>query len=212
MSTKQHYQIAIVGSSGKGKTDAARNLNRETTAFINVENKPLPFKGDFKFHSRPSSAAQVREAMIAAGQNKEITVIVIDSFSAVIDLILIEARAKYKGFDIWNFYNDEIAKFLTLVKQLPKDVFMTAHYEILGIEGAMEKRIKVKGREIEGMVEKDFTIVLYADSKSTDKGPSYFFETYKEGTSAKSPRELFPTTKIDNDYAMIVKALDEFRK
>jgi len=210
--SKQYYQTAIVGASGKGKTDAARDLDRNKTAFINIENKPLPFKGDFKYHYRPQTIAAVTTALIEAGKTEEITVVFIDSFSAFIDIVLAEARAKYKGFDTWNFYNDEIAKFLNLIKKVPKDLFIVAHYEILGIEGAMEKRIKVKGKEMEGLVEKEFTIVLYADSRVGDKGPEYFFETFKEGTSAKCPRDLFKTIKIPNDYNMIVKALDEFRK
>lgn len=67
-------------------------------------------------------------------------------------------------------------------------------------------------KEFEGLVEKDFTIVLYADSKMGDKGPEYFFNCFQEGTSAKCPRDLFKTNKIPNDYNFIVKALDEFRK
>lgn len=145
MSSKQYYQTAIVGASGKGKTDAARDLDRNKTAFINIENKPLPFKGDFKYHFRPTTIEAVKSAIIEAGKNEEITVVFIDSFSAYLDIVLTEARAKYKGFDTWNFYNDEIAKFLNLIKKVPKDLFVTAHYEILGVEGAMEKRIKAKG-------------------------------------------------------------------
>jgi len=210
--SKQYYQTAIVGASGKGKTDAARELDRNKTAFINIENKPLPFKGDFKYHYRPQTIEAVKTALIEAGKNEEISVVFIDSFSAYLDIVLTEARAKYKGFDTWNFYNDEIAKFLTLIKKVPKDLFVTAHYEILGVEGAMEKRIKAKGKEFEGLVEKDFTIVLYADSKMGDKGPEYFFNCFQEGTSAKCPRDLFKSNKIPNDYNFIIKSLDEFRK
>ena len=36
---KQIYQFAIVGMSGKGKTMSFRNMDPETTGFINIENK-----------------------------------------------------------------------------------------------------------------------------------------------------------------------------
>ena len=50
--SRDYYKVALVAQSGKGKTFAARNLNRDKTGFINVENKPLPFKGGFKYHTR----------------------------------------------------------------------------------------------------------------------------------------------------------------
>lgn len=37
--------IAIVGSSGVGKSTSIRTLNPKETFIINVASKPLPFKG-----------------------------------------------------------------------------------------------------------------------------------------------------------------------
>lgn len=37
--------IAIVGTSGSGKSTSMRNLNPTETFVINVASKPLPFKG-----------------------------------------------------------------------------------------------------------------------------------------------------------------------
>ncbi len=119
-----------------------------------------------------------------------------------------------KNFDIWNLYNEEIGKLFTLVKRVPKHVFITAHYEILNIEGASEKRVKSKGKEWEGMVEKEFTVVLYADSKmnETTKKPEYWFNVYQEGTSAKCPPDLFGegVYKVPNDYNWILQKVKEF--
>ena len=42
-------------------------------------------------------------------------------------------------------YNEEIGKFNMLIKRIQKEVFVTAHYEILNLEGDAEKRVKVKG-------------------------------------------------------------------
>lgn len=88
------------------------------------------------------------------------------------------------------------------------------HYEILNIEGAPEKRIKVKGKEFEGMIEKDFTMVLYADSKINPKTslPEYFFNAYEENTSSKCPPDLLGTgiLKIENDCKIILEKINEF--
>lgn len=211
---KDYYKVLLVGSSGEGKTYSARNLNPDTTGFINIENKPLPFKNKFKYHVRPLTYKDALNSLIELAQNKEIETIFIDSFSTYTDLILSEARKTKKGFDIWSTYNEEVGAFLNMIKRIPKTIFITGHYEILGIEGNQEKRLKVRAKEWEGMVEKEFTIVLYSGSKVDSKTgrPEYHFNLYQEGTSAKCPPDIFEkdVLKIDNDVNMIVQKLSEF--
>jgi len=212
---RDYYKVLLVGSSGKGKTYSFRNMNPETTGFVNVENKPLPFKNNFKYHTRIETYSEVLDAIKEYAKNPNIDAIVIDSFSAYMDLVLAAARGTKKGFDIWNMYNEEIAKFAYYVKKCEKEVYVTAHYEILGIEGNMEKRVKVKGKEMEGQVEKDYTMVLYADNKFDDKGkPNYYFNLAQEGTSAKCPPAIFgeDVFKVENDANMINNKIQEFVK
>lgn len=97
---RDYYKVLVVGASGKGKTYMFRNMNPETTGFINVEDKPLPFKNTFKYHKRPTSSSEVINALVEFAQNPAITTIVVDSFSAYVDLVLAEHRRTKKGFDI----------------------------------------------------------------------------------------------------------------
>jgi hypothetical protein len=143
---RDYYKVLLVGQSGNGKTYSFRNMNPETTGFINVENKPLPFKNKFKYNKRINRFTEVLDTMVEYGKNPEINCIVIDSFSAYVDLLLAECRKTKKGFDVWMQYADEIGRFMTALKWIPKETFVTAHYEILNIEGAPEKRVKVKGK------------------------------------------------------------------
>lgn len=210
---RDYYKVLLVGQSGKGKTYSFRNMNPETTGFINIENKPLPFKNNFKHHIRPVSTAEVLESIKEYAKNDEIKCICIDSLSAYMDLALAEAKKSKKGFDIYNYYNDMIDLFNLYVKKTEKEVYATAHYEILGIEGSMEKRVKAKGKTHEGMVEKDYTIVLYSDSKFDDKGrSSYYYVLAGEGLSAKCPPDIFgdDVFKIDNDVKVIDEKIKEF--
>lgn len=142
---RDYYKVLILGQSGKGKTYSFRNMDFNVTGFINVENKPLPFKNNFKFHKRPLTAAEVLDSIKEYAQNPDVKVIVIDSFSAYVELLMAESRATKKGFDVFNHYNEGISKFITYLKRIPKETYVTGHYEILGIEGSMEKRMKVKG-------------------------------------------------------------------
>lgn len=213
--TRDFYKILLVSPSGKGKTFSFRNVDPNTFGFINVENKPLPFKNQFKYHTRPTSRVEAINTLVEYAKNPEITAIGFDSFSAFTDLVMAEARQTQKGYDIFNFYNDQIAKFFDLVKKIKKEVVLTAHYEILGMEGTMEKRVKVKGKEWEGVVEKEFTIVLFGDSKFQENGkPEYFFKTVEENTSAKCPPAIFGESvyKIPNDVKLIIDKIHEFAK
>jgi len=163
---RDYYKILLVSQSGKGKTYSFRNLNQETTGFINGENKPLPFKNNFKYHGKPTASGGVFAALKAYAENKEINCIVIDSLSAVLDMFLTEAKASKKGYDIWNYYNELISKFLSEVKKVEKEVFLTAHYEWIQDEnGAKERRTKTQGKTWEGWIEKEFSIVMFVDRR-----------------------------------------------
>ena len=212
---RDYYKILLIGASGKGKTYSFRNMDPVTTGFINVENKPLPFKNTFKYHKRINTSKEALDTIVEYGKNPEITTIVFDSFSAYIDMVLTEARKIKKGFEIWNTYAEEISKFNTYIKKCEKEIYVTAHYEILGIEGNMEKRAKCKGKEWEGMIEKDYTIVMYADSKFNEKGkPEYYYLLAGEGLSAKCPPDIFGMDihKLDNDIKIIDNKIKEFAK
>lgn len=68
-------------------------------------------------------------------------------------------------------------------------------------------------KEWEGVIEKEFTMVLYADSKFNQKGlPEYYFNTVQENTSAKCPPDIFgaDVIKVDNDANYILKKIFEF--
>lgn len=209
---RDYYKILLVGQSGKGKTYSFRNMNPETTGFLNIEDKPLPFKNRFKYHYRPKTVAETKQALKSLADNKEINAICIDSFSAYVEILLAESRVSKKGFDIWNAYNEEIGKFLSFIKSIQKEVFITAHYETLDIEGDPQKRVKVKGKEWEGIIEKEFTVVLYADSKFTKGKPEYFLNAVAEGTSSKCPPDIFgeDVMVIPNDSAQVFSNILEF--
>ena len=214
--TRDYYKILLVSQSGKGKTYSFRNMDRETTGFINVELKPLPFKGSFKYHGKPQNPASVFAAVKTYAENKEIDCIVIDSLSAVFDLFLAEAKALKKGFEIWNFYNEQVAKFLHEVKRVEKEVFLTAHYEWVQDEGgAKERRAKTQGKAWEGIIEKEFSLVLYTDRRLTeDKKIEAWFDMALDNSSSKCPPDIFGEGiyQVPNDSKLVLDKIIEFTK
>lgn len=211
---RDYHKICLVSSPGKGKTFSFRNMNETTTGFINAENKPLPFEKNFKYYAKPKKFAGALKAIEDYAKNPEIDCIVGDSMSSIFEMLLEEMRANFRGFDVWDNYNRGITKLMNLIKSVEKEMILTAHYEILNIEGEPEKRIKTKGKEWEGMIEKEFTIVMYADSKFENEKPKYFFKLAAEGTSAKCPPKIFgeDVYKIPNDSQVILDKVIEFAK
>src|SRR5581483_8306837 len=209
---RDYYKILLVGPTGTGKTDSFRNMDRQRTGFINAENKPMPFDGRFKYLARPKKFGGVMKAFEDYANNPEIDIIVLDSLSAVFDMLVKEMRANFSGYDIWNNYNKMIGELFSKIKDTEKEVFITAHYEILNLEGDAEKRVKVKGKEWEGQVEKEFTIVLYTQQKWVDEKPVYSFRTAGEGMSAKCPTGIFGegVYVIPNDSKAVLDKVVEF--
>ena len=208
------YQFALVGMSGKGKTMAFRNMNTETTGFVNMESKPLPFLNNFKHYSTPNNWQECYQKLIEYAKDSSIEVVILDSFSSYIDSVLKTARDTKRGFDIWNFYNEEIGKLLYLVRKYPKYIVVTAHYEWVETEeGAVEKRVMVKGKEWKGMIEKEFTMVHYADMNVTDKKRNYYITLNSDGkSSAKTPPMFLDTEdqeRIENDYSPFIIKVNE---
>ena len=197
------------------KQQKFRTLDDKTTGFINVEDKPLPFKNNFKYHLRCTNLQQVNKALKEYSENKEITLIVIDSLSAYMDMLLAASRKSKKGYEIWNYYNESIGGFLSYIKSIQKEVIITAHYEWVQDEGgAKEMRAKVKGKEWEGVLEKEFTIVLYAECIFEGKKPKYHLNTVMENSSAKCPPDIFGEEiySIPNDGKFIFNKILEFVK
>lgn len=218
---RDFYKVLLLSQSGKGKTYSFRNMNPETTGFINIENKPLPFKNKFKYYFRPEGkdAGQdligIEKSIIEFAKNPEINCVVLDSISAYMDILMRHSKKTKRGYDIYSFYNEELDRFLNLIKRIPKEVFVTGHYEILGIEGIQEKRAKVHGKQFEGTLEKEFTITLYAGNKTKDDGkPEYFFNLYEEDSSSKCPPGIFgeDVIQIQNDSNAVLNQILEFTK
>ena len=208
------YQFALVGMSGKGKTMAFRNMDPETTGFVNMESKPLPFLNTFKNYSTPNNWQECYQKLIEYAKDSSIEVVILDSFSSYIDSVLKTARDTKRGFDIWNSYNEEIGKLLYLIRKYPKYIVVTAHYEWVETEeGAVEKRVMVKGKEWKGMIEKEFTMVHYADMNVIDKKRDYYITLNSDGkSSAKTPPMFLDDEdqeRIANDYSPFIIKVNE---
>ena len=97
--------IMIVGESGTGKSTSMRNLSPESTAIIQVINKPLPFKNNFKRRSQSNpqgtlmvtdSADLISKAILGFSKHG-IQNIIIDDFQYLMANEFMK-RSEEKGF------------------------------------------------------------------------------------------------------------------
>jgi septin family protein len=133
--------IIIVGPSGSGKSSSMRNLDPKSTAVINTERKQLPFKNANDFMNVPvKSVSEFHSALDKAMESDKIKTIVIESFTSLIEIIYREAEIRYKGFDIWGYYNKEIGRILDKSKNSDKYVVFTAIDGVYDGDNGVEER------------------------------------------------------------------------
>ena len=205
--------IIIVGPSGSGKSSSMRNLDPKSTAVINTERKQLPFKNANDFMNVPvKSVSEFHSALDKAMESDKIKTIVIESFTSLIEIIYRESEIRYKGFDIWGYYNKEIGRILDKSKNSDKYVIFTAIDGVYdGDNGVEERFVAIDGNRWKKRVEKEFVICLFTDTKATDEGVQYRFRTNTTGRdSAKSPMGMFLDLHIDNDLKQVINACKSY--
>ena len=205
--------IIVVGKSGSGKSSSLRNLNPETTAVLNIERKQLPFKGAMKFKNVGIPDLNTFNAAFKkAVESDEIKTIVIESFTSLVEMIYREADVRFKGFDVWSFYNKEIDRILNMSKNSNKYIiFLAIDGAYDGDEGVQERFVAVDGNRWKKRVEKEFVVCLYTDNRYTNDVSEYRFRTQSTGKdSAKSPMEMFDNLYIDNDLAQVIEKCEEY--
>ena len=205
--------IIIVGPSGSGKSSSMRNLDPKTTAVINTERKQLPFKNAKEFMNVPvKSVSEFHSALDKAMSSDKVSTVIIESFTSLIEIIFREADIRYKGFDVWSYYNKEIDKILDKSKNSDKYVVFTAIDGVYdGDNGVEERYVAVDGNRWKKRVEKEFVVCLFTDTRKTDDGVSYRFRTNTTGRdSAKSPMGMFEELHIDNCLNTVIEHCEQY--
>jgi hypothetical protein len=205
--------IIVVGKSGSGKSSSLRNLNPETTAVLNTERKQLPFRDAKKFKNvHIPDLSTYKAAFKKAVESKAIDTIVIESFTSLIEMIYREADIRFKGFDVWSFYNKEVDNILNMSKNTEKNVvFLAIDGAYDGEDGVQERFVAVDGNRWKKRVEKEFVLCLFTDNHYSDQQAQYRFRTQSQGKdSAKSPMGMFEDLYIDNDLAQVIEKCDKY--
>lgn len=211
--------ICIAGESGSGKTTSMRNLDPETTMYIDCDKKGLSWKGwrnqyngekkNYLKTDFPQVALQALKKIDKEEQYRHIRVVVVDTINGL--MIADEMRrCKEKGYDKWQDLAQSIYDLIDYALTMRDDVtiIFVAHTQTDHDDnGYMFTRIKTSGRKLDKItLESKFSTVLL--SKCVDG--KFLFETQANFSTAKTPMGAFEEKEIDNDIVQVMKALEEY--
>ena len=213
------HVICIAGESGTGKTTSMRNLDPNTTLYIDCDKKGLSWKGwkqqfsgekkNYLVTDFPQVALQALRKVNEQDSMKHISVVVVDTLNGL--MVADEMRrTKEKGYDKWQDLAQSIYDLVDYSLTMRDDVTVVfvAHTQTDHDDnGYMFTRIKTSGRKLDKItLESKFSTVLL--SKCIDG--RYVFETQANFSTAKSPMGAFSEKEIDNDITAVIEALKEY--
>lgn len=183
------HLVLVCGKSATGKSAALMGLpQNENTWYLNCESgKKLPFRAKFKQFT-VVDPLQVIEAFDAAETKPEVTTIVIDSLTFLLDMYYSQyIHNNANGQKAWGEFSEY---FKTLMQQKvaasSKNVIFTAHTadRLNEAEMAMETAVPVKGSLKGNGIESYFSCVI-----ATKKLPIKALEPYKSSLLTITPEE-----------------------
>ena len=205
--------ILIMGESGSGKTTSMRNLNPETTYYIDADKKGVSWKGwREQYNKNKKNYACTSNAQALKGiseQRTDIETIVVDTLNG----IMIDDefnRMKEKGFDKWQDIAYSIYDMINVANTLRENltIIFTIHSQTERDDtGYYFTRAKTSGKKLDKVViESKFTTVLLAKCIEG----KYVYETKNNNNTVKTPLGAFETETIENDITKVIEALKDY--
>jgi len=201
--------VLVIGKSGSGKSSSLRNcIGNDNYNVINVLAKPFPFKGKIK-SVNTDDYQQVMRCLI---QSQAKSIVIDDAGYLITNMFMNGHSNAGAGNAVFSFYNKIGDHFWNLIEFIKKSVpegkivYIFMHEDTDDFGNIKPKTIgKLLDEKvcIEGM----FTIVLRC---VIENGKHLFVTQTTERDVAKTPIGMFEDLKIDNDLALVDKAIREY--
>lgn len=193
----------VMGASGSGKSTAMRNLDRKTTAVINVASKPFPFKGKFEMMCNTSDVDEI----ITILKRNTTNCYVIDDSQYLMSFKLID-KWNENGYQKYTEIARDFKRLIdTVTNHTSPDtiVYLLHHTEVMD-DGKV--KAKTSGKMIDNWLTLEglFSIVIMAVATEN----KHLFITQSDGTNTcKSPIGMLENP-MDNDLLLVDKAIREY--
>lgn len=219
-------KILIMGDSGSGKSTSTRNLNPETTAYINVIGKPLPFQGWRKKYKKYNTTNKTGNMFVCHKHDEIIKALTVIELMPHIKTVIVDdsqyvmsyefmRRATEKGFDKFAEMGQHMFQVYEAPDSLRDDlvVVFLCHSEDVSANGYIKTKAKTIGKMLDDKItiEGMFTMVLLALAKESKDGIEYVFCTQTNGANTvKSPMGMFNEVFIENDLSKVLTRFHEY--
>lgn len=203
--------VLILGESGTGKSDSMRNLDPVKTLLIQATPKKLPFKAEgWKVYEEGKGGnifqTDKTADILALMQGTKKKIIVLDDYQYVLSNALL-LRWRETGYGKFSEVGYNGLNIIQVANTLAPDVhmYLLAHTET---DDDGITRVKTPGKLMSNYcVEGLFSMVL----RTCIRDDVFYFATKNSGSdTVKSPRGMFETEYIDNDLALVDKAITDF--
>lgn len=209
--------LLIMGESGSGKTTSCRNLDPETTYYIDCDKKGLSWRGwrdNYSAENRNYACTdrpEVVQRLVAnvAEKAPHVKNVVIDTINGI--MVADEMRRiREKGYDKWVDLASCVWALIDTAYSYRDDltiIFLAHSQTERDDNGYTFTRVKTNGRKLDKIVlESKFTVVLL--SKCVDG--KYLFEVHANNSTVKSPLGMFDSNEIPNDITKVLGAMEEY--
>lgn len=203
--------VIVYGKSGSGKSRSLKNFANDEILHVNVERKPLPFRGKFKYTCNSCDIATISQKLEGMGSAGIKTAIIDDAGYLMTEYFMANHRNKKQGasFEMYDEIADRMFNLVSLIKnQLPDDtiVYIVLHEDTSDYGITSLRTIgKLLDRKVclEGMV----TIAIRC---MVSKG-KHVFRVRTDGTDiTKTPEDMFKQDEIENDLKMVDSIIRDY--
>lgn len=197
--------VMVYGQSGTGKSTSLRNFKPEQVSVVNVLGKPFPFRNKLNaYRAYRSDDYGAIDNYIK--KTPKSSIVVDDSTYLMTNEFM--RTAGQSGYQKFTTMAQNFNAIVNVARDLPDDkiVYFLGHLER---DADGHEKFKTIGKLLDEKVcvEGIFTIVL----KTVVQDGHYYFSTQNNGSDvSKSPMGMFSDILIDNDLAMVDKAIREY--
>lgn len=199
--------VIVYGKSGSGKSRSLKNFANDEIFLVNVTEKDLPFRGQFKYVFKSDDALKI----LAGLQKMPCKVAVIDdaTYIMVNNFMRKHGEKSVNQFDLYNEIAGGMFLLFEMVKKLPEDVivYFILHEDRNDNYGTVKLRTIGKLLEDKCPMEALVTVCL----RCMTDGTKHYFRTQSDGYDiTKSPEDMFPEVEIENDLKAVDSTIREY--
>lgn len=207
--------VLVYGKSGSGKSRSLKDFKEDEILYIDVENKPLPFKKKFKYRIVTDCAESIKKYLSTVTFDKDkygdIRTAVIDDAGLIMTHTFMSRHRQMKGnaqFEMYNDIADDFYNLISHVKSLPEDVIVYfMMHEDMDDDGGY--KIKTMGKLLDQKCPLTERVTICIRCQSVDG--NHFFRIATDGSDVtKAPEDMFDTEEFENNLKSVDTKIREF--